>query len=135
MKPTIELIRLETKRKAGTFGILKIVKQVFCVTLEPPDRDNAVGISAIPAGQYDCARIRSPTWGETFQVLDVPGRTGILFHPGNTVSDTSGCILLAEHFGKLRSARAVLNSGRTFKAFMGIFVDVGMFNLTIKEVF
>lgn len=135
MKPTVELIRLETKRNAGTFGILKIVKQVFCVTLEPPDRDNLKNVSSIPAGQYDCLRVDSATWGETFKVLDVPGRTGIVFHPGNRLRDTRGCILLAEHFGKLRSDRAVLNSGRTFDAFMGIFKDEGLFNLTIKEVF
>jgi len=135
MKPIVELIRLETKRHAGTFGVLRIVKQVFCVTLEPPDIANQAKTSCIPAGQYDCARIRSATIGDTFEVLDVPERSRILFHAGNTAQDTAGCILLAEHFGKLRSDRAILNSGRTFKAFMGIFQDVGLFNLTIREVY
>ena len=135
MRPVVELIRLESNRNYGTFGVLKIVKQAFCVTLEPPALDNRVNVSAIPAGQYDCLRLNSATWGETFKVLDVPGRSHILFHPGNTIHDTRGCILLAEHFSKLRGDRAVLNSGRTFASFMGIFKDVGLFSLTIREVY
>jgi hypothetical protein len=134
MKPSIELIRLETRRRYGTFGVLRINKQVFCATLEPASLDNARGL-AIPAGQYDCHRVDAPTWGDTFQVLGVPGRTGILFHSGNTADDTRGCILLAQHYGKLCGARAVLNSGKTFKTFMGLMRDVGLFTLTIKEVF
>ena len=114
----IEIIRLEENFKYGTFGIMKIDKQVFCVTLEPPDLLNEKMKSNIPAQQYECRRYRSRKYADTFQVMNVPGRDKILFHSGNIVEHTAGCILLAEHFGKLYENRAVLNSGVTFDEFI-----------------
>jgi hypothetical protein len=134
MQPILELIRLE-ETGAGTFGVLKVNKQVFCVTLEPGDLENRVGRSSIPAQQYNCRRVRSPEFGATYQVLGVPGRSGILFHPGNVGSDTSGCILLAEHFGKVSGNRAILNSGKTFRQFIGMLEDFLYVHLTIREVY
>jgi len=135
MKPILELIRLEENYKFGTFGLLRIQKEVFCATLEPPDLLNKKNVSSIPAQQYKCLRVDTKKWGETFQVVDVPDRTWVWFHPGNTVKNTSGCILLAEHFGKIRGDRAVLNSGKTFKKFMGMLKGYDVLSLTIKEVF
>ena len=135
IKPVLELIRLEEDAQYGTFGVLKINKQVFCVTLEPADLENTPGRSSIPAQQYICIRHKSARFGETFQVMDVPGRTQILFHAGNVIGDTTGCILLGEHFGKLMADRAVLNSGKTFTAFMLALDDWAMAHLTIREVF
>ena len=51
--PILELIRLE-ESEAGTFGILRIQKEIALFTLEPQDRVNAVSISCIPAQQYMC---------------------------------------------------------------------------------
>ena len=113
----VELIRLE-ESEHGTFGVLRINKQVFCCTLEPPDRENEVSRSSIPAQQYLCKPVESPTHGGTFEVTKVPGRTHVLFHAGNVVKHTEGCILLGEHFGKLAGDRALLNSGKTFKNFL-----------------
>lgn len=127
-----ELIRLE-KSTEGTFGVLRLDDQVFCVTLEPQDRDNAVNLSCIPSGRYRCRRISSPRYGETFEVCDVPGRTHILLHPGNVSGDTKGCVLLGRHFGYLRGDRAVLNSGRTFNDFINRTQGVESFPLTINE--
>jgi len=134
MHPVLELIRLE-ETDAGTFGVLKVNKQVFCVTLEPGDLENAENRSSIPAQQYTCRRVKSPRFHTTYQVLGVPGRTNILFHPGNVVGDTAGCIILAEHFGKLAGDRAVLNSGNTFRQFIGMLEDFRYLHLTIKEVY
>jgi len=131
----VELIRLEDRNHYGTFGVLKIDKEVFCVTLEPPDRLNRVNVSCIPAKQYRCTRVMSPTFGETFEVMNVPGRSHILFHAGNVLADTAGCIILAQHYGKLAGDRAVLNSGATFHVFMGMMQDENIFHLTITEVF
>lgn len=133
MLPIVELIRLEEHDPYGTFGVLKLNKSVFCVTLEPPDRENVRNISNIPAQQYICYRHMSPTFGETFRVTHVPGRDNILFHPGNLVENTEGCILLAQHFGKLKGNRAILNSGDTFSNFMRIMKDIKFFHLTIRE--
>ena len=131
----VELLRLEDSTGYGTFGVLKIDKAAFCVTLEPPDLLNQSNRSCIPAQQYICARHSSPTYGATFLVQDVPGRSQILFHPGNVIDDTEGCILVAQHFGKLRGNRAVLNSGKTFGRFMDAMVGRVNFHLTIKEVY
>ena len=130
----VELIRLEDS-KAGTFGVLKINKSVFCATLEPPDNMNAQNISSIPVKQYLCNKRISKKYGETFEVKNVPGRSDILFHAGNVVDNTKGCILLGQYFGKLRGNRAVLNSGFTFKKFMSIMKGQNRFHLTITEKF
>jgi len=131
----LELIRLEENYDYGTFGVLKADKQVFCVTLEPKDSLNAPFISSIPAQQYVCRRWNSNKYGPTWIVRDVPDRTGILFHAGNLIKDTEGCILLAEHFGKLRGDRAVLNSGVTFSKFMQLTRNRIQLHLTIREVY
>lgn len=133
MRPIVEIIRLEEDNLWGTFGILKINKAVFCVTLEPPDRENAQFISSIPAQQYDCRRYDSPRFGETFRLLNVPNRTDILFHAGNESGDTKGCIILAQYWGKLKGTRAILNSGNTFRQFMRIMEGHDVFHLTINE--
>lgn len=135
MKPILELIRLEENETFGTFGVLRIQKGVFCVTLEPSDLLNAPNISNIPAQQYSIKRVTSPRFGETFQVMDVPGRTSVLFHAGNIVAHTQGCIILGQYFGKLKEDRAILNSGATFSAFMGIMAGHDVAHLTIKETY
>lgn len=131
----LELIRLEENDQFGTFGVLKINKEVFCVTLEPSDKLNAPCVSSIPAQQYKCKRITSPKYGETFEVTKVPGRDHVLFHSGNIVEHTQGCILLAQHFGKLNHNRGILNSGVTFQNFMRELKGVGEAHLTIREVY
>lgn len=134
MTPIVELVRLETG-KQGTFGALLICKKVFCFTLEPPDRLNKKRVSSIPPSQYICWRHQSPRFGETFQILEVPDRSEILFHSGNVVTNTEGCILLGSTIGKLKGDRAVLNSGDTFKAFMKAVEGFQAFHLTIREVY
>jgi len=130
----VELLRLEESDQ-GTIGILKIQKEVFCFTLEPPDRLNELNRSSIHPKQYTCRPYLSAKHGQTFQVMDVPGRTGILFHAGNKVQDTEGCILVGSHPDKLKGDRAVLNSGATLKRFAEA-VGVGeAFHLTISECY
>jgi len=133
--PVLELIRLEEHSLFGTFGVLKINKSVFCVTLEQPDRENIQNRSSIPAQQYECCKFNSPTFGKTYKIMGVPGRTNVFFHAGNLVKHTKGCIILAQYFGKLKGNRAVLNSGNTFENFINIMKPYEVFHLTIKEVF
>ena len=132
--PTVRLVRLEESSE-GTFGILLICSQVFCVTLEPSDEFNKRNISSIPAQQYQCMRIHSPQFGETFKIVDVPNRSHVLFHAGNLSRHTRGCVILAQYFGKLQENKAVLNSGKTFRTFMEIMKDVDKFLFTIKECY
>lgn len=129
----LELIRLEENYYFGTFGVLKLDKRVFCVTLEPRDELNVRGVSNIPAQQYQCLRYSSDRFPNTFQVTNVPGRSRILFHPGNVAPHTQGCIILAQYVGKLHGDRAVLNSGKTFRDFMAETDRVERLHLTITE--
>lgn len=131
----IDLIRLEDNEQHGTFGVLKIDRECFCVTLELPWRDNQKNISAIPARSYSCQRIISPKFGETFEVLRVPDRSKVLLHAGNVDDDTHGCILLGQYFGKLRENRAVLNSGNTFRQFMSAMAGLDTFFLRISKFY
>jgi hypothetical protein len=128
----LELVRLE-ETKQGTLGILKIDKQLFCCTLEPPDRLNERNRSNIDPQQYICTPYASSRHGETWKVDNVPGRSGILFHAGNVVDHTEGCILLGDKFGKLNAHRAVLNSGLTFEKFLMLLANDTQVSLTIQE--
>jgi len=135
MRPILELIRLEEHETFGTFGVLKINKRPFCVTLEPPDKENQRSVSSIPAQQYLCRRYHSDRYPDTFEVTNIPGRSKVLFHAGNVAEHTQGCIILGQYFGKLREDRAVLNSGRTFNEFMTFMGAAAVLHLTIREVY
>lgn len=79
----------------GTFGVLHTDNNFFCYTAERPWRDNKPMVSCIPEGRYACTPKQSPKFGETFEVVNVFGRTDILFHVGNyPLVDTEGCILV-----------------------------------------
>jgi len=126
----VEIIRLE-EGPEGTFGILKINKKLFCMTLEPRDILNKQNVSSIPGPQQYLCKKRMSRFGETFEIMDVPDRTGILFHAGNFLGATAGCVLLGQYVAKLRGERGVFNSGNTMKAFMEIMKDIDEFLLTI----
>ncbi|MBI9080273.1 MAG: hypothetical protein JEY79_11110 [Pseudodesulfovibrio sp.] len=127
-----ELTRLE-KSEDGTFGVLKLDGKVFCVTLEPPDKGNAPDISCIPEGVYLCKKVNSPHFGPTYEIANVPGRTNILFHPGNIKRDTHGCILLGRHYGPCNGGRGVITSGATCRDFLAIAASVDEFELRVTK--
>lgn len=132
MEPIVEITRLEESGE-GTFGVLRVNKRVTCVTLEPPDVENARNVSSVPAQQYRCARHVSRRFGETFALANVPGRSGVLFHPGNTAGDTQGCILLGRSFGAPDEGRRVQGSRNAFEDFMRLLKGHDAFHLTIHE--
>jgi hypothetical protein len=64
-------------------------------SLEDPWRDNAPGVSCVPEGDYGLVYVMSNRLGhETPRLLNVPGRSGVLIHGGNTAKDTTGCLLV-----------------------------------------
>lgn len=127
-----KVIRVESTDE-GTLGVLTMDGEYKAMTLEPEDRQNQQNVSCIPAGRYVCQRVASPRFGDTFEVLDVPGRSHILFHAGNTEDDTRGCFLLGATAGRLRGDRAVLNSGKTFRDFIEQARAVERFDLLIVD--
>ena len=98
----IELIRfgMFTDR---TIGRLIYDGNVF-YTVEKPWCDNRPNISCIPTGVYNLGRVDSPKFGPaTWEIKDVPGRSHILIHAGNTANDVVGCLALGVGvFGQLQ---------------------------------
>lgn len=115
------LVERINKNTVCTFGKMYIDREYQCDTLEPVDynltqestlyeirkykHNNKV---AIPRGTYNVSLdIVSPKYskstfykevcdGKLPRLLNVPGFDGVLIHCGNTVRDTSGCILVGE---------------------------------------
>lgn len=125
---TLDLIRVGMS-EAGTFGVLRIGQVPFALTLEPPWRDNETNISCIPPTEYVCRRIHSNKFGETFEVQGVERRSHILFHKGNTLADTNGCILVGEKFDGTR----LVHSGEGYQEFMTKLAGLDEFTLRIME--
>ena len=124
----------------GTFGVLmEHDHPPFALTLEPAWKNNATNISCIPANDYSCFPVDSPRFGKTWEVVDVPDRTHILFHKGNIAgpkdSDTLGCILVAERFDLLGSIPAVLSSKDGFREFKELLQDQNIFKLSIMDYY
>ena len=96
-----------------TLGFLSTGKNIYA-TLELPDRANTVNISCIPEGAYVCKRgaIRGKM---CYFLKDVPGRTSIAIHRGNTVDDTRGCILIGSIFGKFYGEFTVIESKKSME--------------------
>lgn len=79
----------------STQGELLVDGQHFCYTLEPSESDTVH--PAIPGGTYNMEMRFSPRFQQkTPHILDVPGRSLILVHPGNYPNDTEGCLLVGE---------------------------------------
>jgi hypothetical protein len=127
----IEILRIE-QTSIHTLGILLVENYAFCCTLERPWLDNKPNLSCIPAGKYLCKEHQSPKFGKTFEVMNVPCRTDILFHAGNFAENSLGCILLGASFtttySNLESRRMISSSRKTFN----IFIE-SMKNKKIKE--
>lgn len=115
----------------GVFGALKLPNGETLRTVEDDWRDNQPNESCIPAGVYPLRRTMFHKHGyETFEVMDVEGRSRILFHVANTENDVQGCIGVGMRLGHLWvrqdedtgalgvTKRAVVESREGFAAFM-----------------
>jgi hypothetical protein len=105
-KPTTSSLKIDLLLIRRTFTEESIIGELFlngesmCDTLELPWRDNQKSISCIPEGEYS-VRLRPARQSATRDYLhllvqDVPDRSYILFHRGNTAKDTRGCILVGQ---------------------------------------
>lgn len=128
----LDLLRVGQSRR-GTFGVLRHGQVPFVLTLEEPWNDNQPGVSCIPAGRYRCRRVRSPKFGVTFEVCDVPGRSHILFHSGNTIEDTEGCILVGEEFSGTWDAPYLASSRRGFLELFSYLEGIPEFDLNVLD--
>jgi hypothetical protein len=118
----------------GTFGVLRDGAIPFAVTMEPPWSNNEQRVSCIPPGLYTCKRVVSPKFGETFEVTGVPGRSHILFHAGNTLDDTEGCIMVAEEFGGTDMLPIIVSSKRGYGEFMAKQISKDAFEIEVMDI-
>ena len=131
----LELKRI-AKKSTYTIGKLYMNGEYLCDTLEDVDRNLSMDMplsdiqrikvkdqTAIPTGKYKINFEQfSPRFGSRpfYQQVcngmlprleNVPGFDGVLIHCGNTVDDTSGCLLV----GKNMVRGQVVESQATFK--------------------
>ena len=141
------ILQRQSTDDQGTFGILTLSPAVQFFTGELPMRNDEPNLSCIPTGSYSCLWTCSDHFPDgTYQVLDVPGRSGIRIHYGNFCgdvtkgwqSDVLGCILIGmkhgtevNEFGNVQ--KVVLSSRIAFKSMTNLFNKMP-FKLTIKDI-
>lgn len=94
----------------GTFGIMR-VGDTRLYTIERPWLDNRKSVSCIPPGLYPMSRHNWFTKpGAQWRIDDVPNRSAILIHIGNTIDDIEGCIAPGMELGWVKQRWAVIRS-------------------------
>lgn len=117
------LLDRKWKKETYTIGRLYINNVYFSDTIEDKDRGltasmssaeitlkKVYGETAIPSGVYELKMTYSPkfatkVWGRKYkgkvpELLYVKGFSGVRIHPGNTATDTLGCILVGRNTEK-----------------------------------
>lgn len=108
----------------GGLFIMEGIKVIYqCVMLELPKliipyKPNTQKINCIPGGLiYIVKKIIRPNGSHAFQVMNVPGRTAVLWHIGNYATglkvDTEGCQLPGLKFIDLNTDGDIDVSGST----------------------
>tara|TARA_R110001592_G_scaffold1261_3_gene7463 strand:+ start:535 stop:948 length:414 start_codon:yes stop_codon:yes gene_type:complete len=91
------LIVRETYTDESVIGKLYLNGEFISYTLELAWNNNQKSISCVPRGVYDCKiRLAKDSASRNYDHLileDVPNRSYILFHRGNSAKDSKGCIL------------------------------------------
>lgn len=76
-----------------TLGEFLFKNKYLCKTLELPWLENQRGKSCIPVGTYSMEYSYSPAFRRnTWRLIDVPGRSGVLIHAANFTRQLRGCI-------------------------------------------
>lgn len=125
----LRLIRTRTCPD-GVFGKLCASSWTpICYTLE----HSFDGKPALPDGVYQCVRglhelARQNQPFMTFEITNVPGHTGILFHCGDWNEDSHGCVLL----GQSSDDKRIYCSRAAFSRFMALQGDASSFTLTVS---
>ena len=120
----------------GTFGLLTL-PEFRCFTVERPWLGNEVRVSCIPEGEYEMRLGRFNRGGyPAYELLDVPGRTLIKIHRGNTMNDLLGCIAPGRELGFVDNLWAVTNSTKAYGDFMEAMggTKAGRLHITHKEL-
>jgi hypothetical protein len=117
----------------GTFG--KIMFEEFeCFTVERPWLDNKARQSCIPEGHYPLKLGMYNRGGyPAYEVMDVPDRSLIKIHVGNTMDDIVGCIAPGKSLGTIAGKWGVTNSKKALREFMKAMNDVELSSIHIIQ--
>ena len=141
---TLHLKRTIRHPKDGIFGDVHDECKSFIFKSLEPLHNRSNPNTCIKAGKYLAKKVKSNSFGVTFEVMGVGTRTLLYFHWGNFWSldleetDSTGCILLGEGVRPLLSRKnnmkqAVFNSKRACKRFMKFMRKHTEFDLIIEE--
>lgn len=108
-------LKRDTYNQKETLGKLSTDGLHLCETLELPWKENKRNISCIPKGTYKMVKRYTAARGWHLRIINVPGRSLILIHSGNTHKDIQGCICPGLKRGQIGTENAVLNSRTTVK--------------------
>ena len=104
------------KTPFGIFGRYRLLNGDRQYTLEP--------FNCIPSDVYTCVPDRYNKGGyAASEVQNVPERSQILHHIGNTTADTTGCILHGRILTYIEGMWAIGNSTAAFSLFMTDYGD------------
>jgi hypothetical protein len=105
---TLTLTRLEVKE--AVIGVLVLEGKVVGFSLE-----NLAYL--LDFGTYLMSKYNSPKFGrEVWKIKD----TLIEIHNGNTIEDTTGCIIIGGRVGEFASSRGVMDSVKTLNLLMNL---------------
>ena len=77
----------------ATNGKLECEGKLICYTIELPWKKNEMAVSCIPEGKYFIRKRYSQKFKWHLELVDVPNRKYILFHPANNaLRELNGCI-------------------------------------------
>lgn len=120
-KPTNTLVTLKRFSDDGKQALGDLSYGSFnCKTLERSYKNNQPNISAIPTGVYEVKWTFSPRFMRyTYEVQNVPNRSGIRLHASNYWFSLNGCIALGDSYGNLNGDKQadLLNSKKTLTQF------------------
>lgn len=131
---TLERYNTEHNQTIGKLSAVSPKLSFLCKTIELPDAGNQPNISCIPKGTYICKYTFSLTKiGWSYEVQNVPKRSGIRLHSANYSFQLKGCIALGSNAVDINSDGAldVINSKATI-AKLVTFMNKQPFYLVIK---
>ncbi len=138
---SIKRISGDDKQSLGVLTFNRGDGELFiCKTLELGWHDNENNISCIPLGEYLCQWTKSPrlsaihnTTYYTYEVLNVPNRSGIRIHSANYFNQLLGCIALGDAHKdiNLDGELDIIHSGDTVGKFNNL-MNKEDFNLIIE---
>lgn len=121
------ILRRTFKSEKGTLGIFIINDVPLFLSLEPA--------ACIDSGSYQCELYNSPARGVAYLLKNVPNKTYIEIHVGNSVEDTSGCILIGRGLSMVAENNLYISESKiSFDRFMAK-MNKEPFMLTIEEKF